>query len=135
MSLKNEAKFLILSISLIMIDQITKILTIKNNSFIKNTSTFYNLISNQLLIIIISIIILIFLFHYLIKSNYKNTLEVSLVSAGIISNVFDRILYKGVIDFISISKFPLFNLADSFITMGAILLIIKTISEINDRSN
>lgn len=42
-----------------------------------------------------------------------------LVSAGV-SNVLDRIVYGGVIDYIHISSFPIFNLADITIIISAI---------------
>ena len=48
-------------------------------------------------------------------------------------NLFDRILYKSVIDYLSFNffgySFPVFNLADIGITIGAILLIIDLILE------
>lgn len=46
-----------------------------------------------------------------------------LIYAGAISNIIDRLIIEKVIDFISIYNFPVFNLADSFISLGAILII------------
>ena len=55
------------------------------------------------------------------------------MTGGIIGNLFDRILYKSVIDYLSFNifnyNFPVFNLADIGITVGAILLIIDLIIE------
>ncbi len=42
-----------------------------------------------------------------------------LILAGAISNVIDRISYGCVIDFIDLKIWPVFNLADAFITIGA----------------
>jgi signal peptidase II len=53
----------------------------------------------------------------------------SLVLGGAIGNLLDRVtnaegfLDGGVVDFIGVSRFPTFNIADSCITIGAILLI------------
>ncbi len=52
----------------------------------------------------------------------------SLILAGAIGNVIDRTLYGHVIDFLLFywndAYFPAFNLADTFITIGAILLVL-----------
>lgn len=53
--------------------------------------------------------------------------SLALLLGGALGNLFDRIVYGHVIDFISVHYagwyFPAFNLADSAITLGAILLI------------
>lgn len=54
-------------------------------------------------------------------------LALALVLGGAIGNLFDRVVYGHVIDFILVHwqnrwHFPAFNLADSAITLGAILL-------------
>ena len=54
-------------------------------------------------------------------------LALALVLGGAIGNLFDRVVYGHVIDFILVHwqnrwYFPAFNLADSAITLGAILL-------------
>lgn len=46
-----------------------------------------------------------------------------LVIGGAAGNLFDRIDDQAVIDFISIGRWPSFNLADAAITIGAIVLI------------
>jgi signal peptidase II len=44
--------------------------------------------------------------------------------AGALGNLIDR-LYQGyVTDFISVGKFPVFNVADSCITMGVVVLLL-----------
>ena len=52
----------------------------------------------------------------------------SLILGGAIGNVIDRLLHGHVIDFIQVHAggwyFPSFNLADSAITVGAVLLIL-----------
>jgi signal peptidase II len=57
----------------------------------------------------------------------KNSLASLLIIAGGVSNLYDRIVYSGVIDFILLSvgsaSFPLFNLADLSISFGVMLLL------------
>lgn len=58
------------------------------------------------------------------------SLALSLVLGGAIGNVIDRIQYGYVVDFIVLYydkwQFPAFNIADSAITIGAILLLMDS---------
>lgn len=68
------------------------------------------------------------------KNGHNIFAEVMIVSASL-SNIFDRIFYSGVIDFIQVScscikslgkiSFPIFNLADVFIFFGVIAIMIS----------
>jgi len=51
-------------------------------------------------------------------------LGLSVVLAGAIGNLIDRVAYGYVLDFFELRGFPVFNLADSCVTVGAILIII-----------
>jgi signal peptidase II len=55
----------------------------------------------------------------------------ALILGGALGNLFDRVLHGYVIDFIDVYyrdwHFPVFNIADSAITVGAILLILDTL--------
>ena len=60
----------------------------------------------------------------------------SLIMGGAIGNVIDRIAYGHVIDFLdfhfgSLGHFPAFNLADTAITIGAILFIYDELRRVN----
>lgn len=48
----------------------------------------------------------------------------ALLCAGALGNLLDRIRLGYVIDFISVGSFPVFNLADSFITVSIFLLLL-----------
>jgi signal peptidase II len=56
-----------------------------------------------------------------------------LTLSGAVSNIFDRFMYEGVIDFIHISffgwSFPIFNLADVYIVMGVFIMFLIHIKE------
>ena len=55
------------------------------------------------------------------------TIAFGLILAGALGNLYDRIAYKAVRDFIDfyIINWPIFNLADTYITIGAGLIIIS----------
>lgn len=59
------------------------------------------------------------------------TVSLALVLAGAVGNVYDRIVYGSVVDFIEVHIFsyhwPDFNVADSAIVIGACLLLIESL--------
>jgi signal peptidase II len=77
---------------------------------------------------------------YLLRRHLRQTLlcfALSLILAGAIGNVIDRLLFGAVIDFLDFHLFgyhwPAFNLADSAITCGALLLIWESLRPRNGR--
>ena len=85
------------------------------------------------------IIIIIFVILYMIsKSSGFKKYSLLLIFGGALGNVFDRIIYKAVPDFIDfhIGNFHwfIFNVADIFITLGIICLIFAEIF-IDDKKN
>lgn len=62
-------------------------------------------------------------------------LALSLLLAGAIGNVIDRMTYGAVVDFIDVHyldwHWPAFNIADSAITLGVVLLIFDEIKRVN----
>ena len=87
-----------------------------------NENLYYNLVT--ILIIIVIIIIGFFTF----KSKKKEKLFFTFIVGGAIGNVYDRITYKAVPDFIDlhIGNFHWFsfNIADIFISLGIIFMIL-----------
>ena len=77
---------------------------------------------------------------YLLRRHLRQTLfcfALSLILAGAIGNVIDRVLVGAVIDFLDFHLFgyhwPAFNLADSAITCGAALLVWESLRPGNGR--
>lgn len=60
-------------------------------------------------------------------------LAAGLIVGGAVANVTDRLTAGSVIDFISIGRWPVFNLADVFLIAGVVVLILRDASE-KDRS-
>lgn len=105
--------------------------------YLKNTGAAFSILGNKtIFLIIISIICLIILKNYIKKIKTATGLTVislGIMTGGIIGNLFDRVLYHAVIDYLSFNffgyNFPVFNFADIGITIGAVLLIIYFIIE------
>ena len=62
------------------------------------------------------------------------SLALALILGGAIGNVIDRLLHGYVVDFIQVhygnAYFPSFNVADSAITLGAVLLILDELRRV-----
>ena len=91
-----------------------------------NETIFYNALTFLIFIIILII------FFMLSKSNGINKFSLMMILGGAIGNIYDRIFYKAVPDFIDfhIGNFHwfIFNVADIFITLGVIFMIIIEIT-------
>lgn len=135
---------IIISITIILLDQFTKFLIIKfvkdslkiiprilEIEIIKNTGVAFGMGSGNIKNIFITLIFLILIINFINKQfkliNIKTMFALSLMFAGGISNLIDRIVRGGVLDFIKISTFPIFNIADISIVIGWILLIINIV--------
>ena len=97
-----------------------------------NETIFYNALTFLILIIILII------FFMLSKSNGIKKFSLMMILGGAIGNVYDRIFYGAVPDFIDfhIGNFHwfIFNVADIFITLGVIFMIIIEITG-NNKNN
>ncbi len=51
-------------------------------------------------------------------------LSLALIVGGGLSNLGERLIYGYVVDYIDVGFWPVFNMADSFITIGAILIAV-----------
>ena len=87
-----------------------------------NEQFYYNIIT--LIIIIITLVILFFA----IKSSGVEKIGFSMIFGGSLGNIFDRLYYTAVIDFIDLHinniHWFIFNIADIFISLGVIVLIL-----------
>ncbi len=85
----------------------------------------------NMLFVVVSVLALLF-FIRLFNNNKKYWLQITLICAGIIGNLIDRLTLGYVVDFIDFKFFPIFNLADSAISIGVIWLIIITMKNSED---
>lgn len=149
-NIKNILIALAISIVLIIFDQLTKYLAVKHLSdgsvvtFIKGIVNFrltYNTgfafgLGNgyQYIWAIVSVIGTIIIIYFMkdidFKKNLIYTIAMILVLSGTIGNMIDRIFStQGVVDFFDLAfmDFAVFNVADSYISVGAVFLCVYVI--------
>lgn len=149
MNKKNILNFNIIFIIALFFDQFVKHIIVKNNykidliknilsiNYHENYGIAFSLFENNNLITILISIILIILLTSIIhkdfvkRNKYTNFLNITfaILYAGIIGNLIDRIFNGYVIDYIDLSFFAVFNLADIYITYGILILLYKFIKE------
>ena len=87
-----------------------------------NEKILYNILTIFILIIIFVVIMM------LVRSEGLKKYSLLMIIGGAFGNVFDRIIYKAVPDFIDLHignlHWFIFNIADIFITIGVIFMII-----------
>lgn len=131
----------------IILDQITKLfacLYLKNIelisgffnlTYVENTGGAWGILDNNRIILVGVSVITILIINKYINSEVviSKLLSVSygLLLGGIFGNLFDRIFRGFVVDFLNFTifgyNFPVFNIADSLIVIGIILMFIEVI--------
>ena len=88
---------------------------------------------HRILLLIISVLALYLINKYMNKEKLSNleTFSYGMIIGGIVGNLFDRIFFGYVIDFLDFKLFgynyPIFNIADTFIVIGVILMVIISV--------
>jgi signal peptidase II len=150
---KNSLMWLLLSLIILILDQITKTWVSTHLSFnqpinilpyfdlrlLHNTGAAWSILADQggwqrwflsLLAIIVSIVIMVWLTRLDSKQRWL-ACALALILGGALGNVMDRIIYGYVVDFIDIYyqawHWPAFNIADIGISIGAVMLLIDAI--------
>lgn len=103
-------------------------------TFVKNTGAAFGLFKNSTYFFIaVSVIAVIMIGAILLKAIRKDeffgsflfNFSLILIMSGALGNLIDRVSLRYVIDFIDFRIWPVFNLADSSITIGTALLLIS----------
>ncbi len=140
---KKIINFIIKLVIMIFFGKLLKQFTLYLNSqniikltLIKNTGAAFSFLNdNTFSLIIISLILLGFIFCYIYKNIAKfdktNFTAFLFLTSGAILNLSERIMYGRVDDFIKLPlvNFPVFNYYDLMITFGVFLLILKILKK------
>lgn len=93
-----------------------------NNKFV------FGYIGNNILAAAIAVIFLILIYLFIPKS--KNiTISYVFLASAVLSNVFERLFYAGVLDYIKIWFIPTFNLADIFIVISVVVISFRILQK------
>ncbi|MCH3904374.1 MAG: signal peptidase II [Lactobacillus sp.] len=143
-----QALYLIISLIVILADQGLKSLIVNHwalgqvkpalpglfsLTYLRNNGAAWNIFPGRMVFFyIISAVAIAIVLYYLFKQSPRSVLfsvGLSLVLGGIIGNLIDRIRYHYVVDMIQLDfmNFNIFNIADSAITVGIILIFIYLI--------
>lgn len=97
----------------------------------RNAGAAFGLFQNFTLgfLLISGVVMVAILFYYgrLPTGDWPARLGLALVFGGAISNAYDRGVKGSVVDFIQVPHYPIFNVADSAITIGVAVLLIGTV--------
>jgi len=155
LTIQNKKKYLLIFSLIIIADQVSKLIiqnTFNGNPFktipvikgffliryVENKGAVWGIFSQSNSLIIpkiitaLSFLALIVVIYFFLKLESRCKLELtslSFIIGGAIGNIIDR-LYQGyVVDFLDVyiktHHWPTFNIADSFISMGVVILIIS----------
>lgn len=146
------ARYYAIAVFIIIMDQWTKYLVVKNMDlyesipvipdlfFItshRNSGAAWGILENQFIFFYIVTFIVVAGIIYYMQKYAKNfpllAISLGLLLGGAIGNFIDRLIRKEVVDFLDVMiiryDFPIFNIADSALTVGVVLVIIATIIE------
>lgn len=124
-------------------ESITLIKNFFNITYVKNYGAGFSILQNQrIFLIIVGFVAICIVAYLLYKSNHKETLNRAaylLIIGGTIGNLIDRLRFGYVVDFLDFYifgyDFPVFNIADSFLTIGCFMIIISVILDAKHGKN
>ncbi len=127
----KASSFFSICFIVVLFDQITKIIIKAFRphlfliNYIENTGAAFGLFrgNNFFLTIISVVVVLVILLQ--VKNIIKDRAAWSyaLVLGGLLGNLIDRLAYGFVVDFIDLQFWPVFNIADSALTLGVLGII------------
>ncbi len=133
MNAKNRYFYPVIALALILIDQYLKLVSSQGFKinlglakilFVQNTGIAFGLLTSQnnLLVWVYVMVLglLLFFNDALLKAS---RIGFWLLLAGLTSNGIDRLFYGFVRDYIAVWKWPVFNIADACINIGALIIV------------
>lgn len=138
--------YIIIIILGLILDRITKVFAVNNFidkpiegpfinlTYLENRGAAFGILQNKrIFFLIITLAIVCYLLYYFYKSYKTNprilNISLAMIITGALGNFYDRFVNGFVVDFIEFSffSFPVFNVADIFVTLGCGLMIIYII--------
>ena len=145
--------WIVITVVGILLDQLTKLLVVKNMylyesiplwrgvlhiTYIQNRGAAFGMLADQRWVfLIVSSITIVAMLIFLILTKSRNPLllsSVAMILSGGIGNMIDRLALGYVVDMIEVRliNFAVFNVADSFVCVGAAILFLAVLLEKGD---
>ena len=108
-------------------------------SYVENRGAAFSILENQIWLLLIITIAILAVIIYSLHRGYIQTIlgKISLViiAAGAVGNMIDRIFRHFVVDMIQTTfiDFPVFNIADIYVTVGVALFMIYVLFQHKDK--
>ncbi len=102
---------------------------------VHNRGAAFGLLKNQVYLFILTAFAAILLIFFHLRKHTgvsAYTVGLSLILAGAVGNLIDRLRFGYVLDFLDFRVWPVFNVADSAITVGACLAVWATLRQKNE---
>ncbi|WP_281164634.1 signal peptidase II [Liquorilactobacillus sicerae] len=141
--------YFLLMFAVVLLDQLVKhyvMVTVPLNSsinfiphflalaHIRNYGAAWNILTGQRLFFFVITLVALVILGYMFKKTWQNwiyALGISLMIGGTIGNFIDRIRVGYVVDMFELKfiNFPVFNVADSALTVGVIILLLAVLRD------
>ena len=95
---------------------------------VRNSGVAFGLFQGYgLLVTLATLVLLVVLMRTTLRSSQGRLVPLcmGLILGGAVGNLIDRVRFGGVVDFLDFRVWPVFNLADSCITIGAVLMALS----------
>lgn len=100
-------------------------------SYVQNTHGAFGLFGDSAPLLIVMAIIVLGVFWIAFRDAARSSLLVRIafgaIVGGAIGNIVDRLHYHFVVDFIDLHWWPVFNIADSCISVGVVVLVLASL--------
>lgn len=95
---------------------------------VTNSGAIFGLFPNQVVVMtgasLVGIAVLLYFYHVNAGGDWRVRAALGLLLGGAVGNLLDRLLLGKVTDFLDVGAWPVFNLADSSIVTGVIMLAV-----------
>ena len=127
-------------------DQITKSIVLRNLApdqsmvaiphvlwwtFVENTHGAFGLFGNSAVLLIVMAFVVLAIFWFAFRDAARESLLIRIafgaIVGGAMGNIIDRVHHHYVVDFIDLHWWPVFNIADSCISVGVAVLVLASL--------
>lgn len=148
--------YYLIIICLVIIDQASKWWTVQNIdlhqvievipnvlslTYIQNTGAAWSILEGKMMFFYIVTIIVVAVLLYELHKHWQDSrlfaVGISFIIGGALGNFIDRLFLKYVVDMIKLEfiDFPIFNLADTWLTVGVILVLVYILFDSDEESS